>query len=291
MTGRRIRRPAPTAGALEVAFSRIRADRRHGAHALGEAALEALTQLLDRWSRAGERPSRASAERVARLIEKAQPAMGSFVRWAREWRRLRRASSPDRFVSNARAWVRRERAQLRSEEGRLARIARARYPRSARCVVTLSRSRSVLGALSTLPTTRRPTEVLVLESLPGGEGRGFARDLRRAGLRARVVPDSEGEKAVGTADLVVIGADAVYADGSVAHKVGTRSLARAAFRRGVPVVVVAGRSKFTGRPALRRALPALFDRTPSRYITEVWTDRGVRAGRPPARRPPERSSH
>jgi translation initiation factor 2B subunit (eIF-2B alpha/beta/delta family) len=90
---------------------------------------------------------------------------------------------------------------------------------------------------------------------------------------------------------VVIGADAVYADGSVAHKVGTRELARAAFRRGVPVIVVAGRSKFTDGPPPRRPLPILFDRTPSRYITRFWTDFGVRAGRRPARRGSGPSSH
>jgi len=81
-----------------------------------------------------------------------------------------------------------------------------------------------------------------------------------------------------SADLVIIGADAVFSDGSIAHKVGTRILARAASKAGVPVVVVAGRSKFTGRPAPRRPLPARFDRTPSRYVSEIWTDSGVRAG-------------
>jgi len=151
--------------------------------------------------------------------------------------------------------------------------------------VTLSRSRSVLWALEARKGSPRSVIVNVLESLPGGEGRIFAKELRRGGLAARVIPDAEGLVEVMAADLLLIGADAVFSDGSVVHKVGTRALAGAAARAGVPVVVVAGRSKFTLRPPPRRKLPAIFDRTPSRYISEFWTDRGVRpGGAPPARR-------
>jgi len=110
----------------------------------------------------------------------------------------------------------------------------------------------------------------------GGEGRAFASDLRKRGLRARVVPDRDGVREVESSDLLIIGADAVFSDGSVVHKVGTRRLARAAFRSGVPVIVASGLSKFTGGPPPHRKLPALFDRTPAHYVTEFWTDAGVR---------------
>lgn len=278
MSGRRAHQRLPAADPVEAAFRPIRADRRHGAHALAEAALRALAGILDRWSHPPGPPSRTTIRDVARVLEAAQPAMGPFVRWAAEWQRIERSSTPDAFVRTARAWLRRESARLRGEESRLARTARKRFPRAARHVVTISRSRSVLRALSALSPAQRPAEVTVLESLPGGEGRRFARDLRRAGLSARMVPDTEASGVVRSADLVLIGADAVYADGSIAHKVGTKELAEAAFRNHVPVIVVAGRSKFTERPFPRRPLPAWFDRTPSRTITEVWTDVGVRAG-------------
>jgi ribose 1,5-bisphosphate isomerase len=114
----------------------------------------------------------------------------------------------------------------------------------------------------------------VLESLPGGEGRTFARELRRAGLRARTVTDTEGRRLVGATDLVLIGADTVSSDGSVVHKVGTRPLALAARRAGVPVIVVAGRSKNAPDPHSARRLPPRFDRTPARAIQEYWTDEG-----------------
>ena len=270
------RRFSRSPDSVEVAFAGIRADRRRGAHALAEAAIGTLGRLLDRWSDAKERPTRRAVRRVARVLETAQPAMGPFLRWAAEWRRMERGVSSEAFLRTARAWAQEESARLRSEEGGIARTARKSYPRSARHIVTISRSRSVLRALATLTSAQRPEKISVLESLPGGEGRRFSRELRQAGLSARTVPDSAASKVVGAADLLMIGADAVFADGSVAHKVGTKALAKAAFRHGIPVVVVAGRSKFTERPAPRGRLPPLFDRTPSRYITEFWTDEGVR---------------
>ena len=263
---------------VEGAFAVIRADRRHGAHALALAALDVLGGRLEQWSRPGGRPGRATVRRVARSLELAQPAMGPFLRWAAEWRRLERTTTPEGFARTAGVWVRREMHRLQEEEARLARTARRRFPLRARRVVTISRSRSVLAALSALPPSRRPALVSVLESQPGGEGRLFAGDLRRVGLRARTIPDAAGIRAVRAADLVLLGADAVFANGSVAHKVGTRRLAEAAVGAGIPVVVVAGESKFTGRPPPRRLLPVRFDRTPGRYVSEFWTDRGVRPG-------------
>jgi len=117
----------------------------------------------------------------------------------------------------------------------------------------------------------------------------FARDLRRAGFSARTIPDRDGVDTVRSADLLVLGADAVAADGSVVHKVGTRALAEAAARSGIGVVVIAGRSKFTGRSAPRKHLPPGFDRTPARWISEYWTDAGPQPGRrslPRGARPP-----
>jgi translation initiation factor 2B subunit (eIF-2B alpha/beta/delta family) len=263
---------------VPAAFGRIRADRSHGARALATEALRTLSNLLDGWAHRPEVPLRPRFRQVARALEEAQPAMGPFLRWAEEWRQIASTGASNDLVGRARAWTRRERSRMAAETPRLIRTSRRRFPRGIRDVVTISRSQTVLLALSALGRTRRPTRVSVLESLPGGEGRLFAQDLRRAGLSARVVPDRAGRAAAAAADLVIIGADAVLSDGSVLHKVGTRSLAMAASNAGVPVVVVAGRSKFTGRPAPRRPLPAWFDRTPSRYISEIWTDAGVRVG-------------
>jgi len=271
-----------------AALGRIRSDRSHGARALSAEALRILSELLDEWTRRPESSLRSRFRQVARALEEAQPAMGPFLRWAEEWRQLARAGAPTDLVGRARAWARCERHRLTAETPRLVRTFQRRFPRGTHEVVTLSRSQTVLLAFSSLSRARRPQRVSVLESLPGGEGRLFVRDLRRAGISAHLVRDRAGPTVVASADLVIIGADAVFSDGSVAHKVGTRSLAEAASKAGVPVVVVAGRSKFTGRAAPRRPLPAWFDRTPSRYVSEIWTDGGAQTGRARQRLRPHR---
>ncbi len=120
----------------------------------------------------------------------------------------------------------------------------------------------------------RPRTVVVLESLPGGEGRTLARELRRAGLVVDLVSDRAGRARASRVDLLLIGADSIFADGSVLHKVKTRSLALAAHRAGVPVVVAAGTAKFVPRRPPVGRIPSGFDRTPARAIHEYWTDRG-----------------
>jgi translation initiation factor 2B subunit (eIF-2B alpha/beta/delta family) len=256
------------------AFASIRTDRVRGASALAEQALESLVHLAHSWSQSEEDQLPGQFRRIATALERAQPAMGPFLRWAVAWRAMARARAPRGRAAMARAWIRSERARLRTELTGLARTSRRRFP-NAPHVVTLSRSRSVFVALGASHRRVPLRRVSVLESRPGGEGRVFARELRDAGLPARVVRDRDGPRVVQGADLLLIGADAVFPDGSVVHKVKTRTLAGAAYRAGVPVVVVAARSKFAGQPGPRRPLPARFDRTPARYLTEVWTDRGV----------------
>ena len=265
---------------VALAFEAIRKDRTHGASELSSRALDSIALLLQGWeSRPPRQGVRAAFRELGRALERAQPAMGSFRRWANDWQRLGDSRGRHAPLREARAWLRDTRRSLANEGPRLVETCRQHFLEGARSVVTLSRSSSVLLALASLPRRLRPARVSVLESLPGGEGRLFVRDLRRAGLLARLVPDRTGPDLVRSADLLLLGADAVDSDGSVVHKVGTARLARSAWAAGVPVVVVAGRSKFTERRPGRRPLPTLFDRTPSRYVSEYWTDFGVRRGR------------
>jgi len=265
-------------------FDRLRADRTRGALSLSSEALGILADLVNAWSGLSDTEARRAMRSTARSLEAAQPAMGSFLRWSTDLRRMARSHTLRGPAAQAESWFRKERSRLRAERAGLVRTSHERLQRAVR-IVTLSRSRSVLWALEGRKGCRRPVLVSVLESLPGGEGRVFAKELRGRGVPARVIRDRQGIREGAAADLLLVGADAVFSDGSLEHKVGTRALARAAFRAGVPVVVVAGRSKFALRPPPHRKLPAIFDRTPSRYISEIWTDRGMlRGGAPLARR-------
>jgi translation initiation factor 2B subunit (eIF-2B alpha/beta/delta family) len=142
--------------------------------------------------------------------------------------------------------------------------------------VTLSRSATVAETFAHGAAARRAKHVFVLESLPGGEGRDQVRELQAAGVPATLVRDTEALEYVRRADALVVGADAVFSDGTLWHKTGTRALAEAARSAGVPVVVLAGTSKFVLSPAPRRGPPRGFDATPGRMISLVITEDGPR---------------
>ncbi|MGP8074680.1 MAG: hypothetical protein ACLP74_06650 [Thermoplasmata archaeon] len=270
---------------MTAVFSRVRADRRRSASTLVGEALGAIAREVDDWSGRPVTEIRRRAREIAHELAQTQPAMGAFGAWSAEWTRLARSTSGPHLRRAAAYWVRRRARELSLEPGRLARTVRAALPPASR-VVTISRSATLLRALAALPSSRRPREVVALESLPGGEGRIFARELRRTGVPSRAVRDGAGESAVREADIVLVGADSVCHDGSVVHKVGTRRLAVAARRAGVPFVVVTGRSKWTGSRPRPDPLPRRFDRTPRWLITAFWTDRGIElegAGRPRSR--------
>jgi ribose 1,5-bisphosphate isomerase len=155
-------------------------------------------------------------------------------------------------------------------------------------IVTLSRSGTVRTALAEAD----PESVLVAESRPGGEGIGVAESLAEEGVDVALAPDSALTQllADGDHDAVLVGADTVLPDGSVVNKVGTRALALAGAREGVPVYVVAAADKvspdadahiergdpgavYDGDAAVDVAVP-LFDVTPADLHDGLLTESG-----------------
>lgn len=130
-----------------------------------------------------------------------------------------------------------------------------------------------------------------------------AYEARRHGIPYAVLPDNAAGSlfAAGEVDLVVVGADRIARDGSVANKVGTYPLAVLAHHHGVPFVVVAPTSTIdtgarTGADipieqrnpeevtsvAGRRTAPEgsaaynpAFDVTPGDLVTAIVTEQGV----------------
>lgn len=259
---------------------RIASDRRSGALELSRRALAVVDSVArGTTSTGGSGPALPRRlNDLAHRLRVAQPAMGSLDRLGRGLARLTRSAEATRLESVVQRWVREERRRLDRELPRVAwTVARSIRPRAR--MLTLSRSETIRTALGRLPAARQPLEVLVLESRPGGEGRQFSRDLRRAGIAARCIPDRDGSDALGRVDLLLIGADAIERDGAVVHKVGTRRLALAARRRSIPVYVATGLSKAVDRRGRRLPAGGLFDRTPPSAVTGYWTDAGAVPGR------------
>ena len=130
-----------------------------------------------------------------------------------------------------------------------------------------------------------------------------AYEAAAAGLPFTVLPDNAAGSlfAAGQVDLVVVGADRIAADGSVANKVGTYPLAVLARHHRVPFVVVAPVSTidpdtpegaaivveqrdatevtaFAGHPVAPAGSPAYnpaFDVTPAHLVSALVTDKGL----------------
>jgi translation initiation factor 2B subunit (eIF-2B alpha/beta/delta family) len=147
-------------------------------------------------------------------------------------------------------------------------------------VMTHSASATVREAL----VHGRPGRVVCTVTEPHEEGRPFADELSAEGLTVELVADSDAAHAVTTVDLLLLGADSVFRDGSLVNKAGTSDLAHAANQAGVPVVVACETFKLApfdppGADGSDWADVAPedepFDLTPPDRIDRYVTDEGV----------------
>jgi ribose 1,5-bisphosphate isomerase len=178
----------------------IEQDDRHGASWLAREAVEAVCEAVQM----GEDPV-ALAQRIVR----ARPAMGAIA--GALGRVLVSGRSDEQIIEEARAVIEgRDRASKA--------IAVLLSPHIEGTVMTHSNSATVREAVEHTP----PDRMICTVSEPGEEGRELVDALRG------------GELAV---DLLLLGADTVFHDGSLVNKVGTSGLAAAAKKAGVPVIV------------------------------------------------------
>lgn len=282
---------------LWAAYDRVRPraesierDREHGSARLSVRALEVLRDeaaLAAAGSRNDAHPERGGDDRrglaaLARELRGARPSMAVVTN------RVNRAmdAASDRrtpaAVETAAGTVIDE--SLAADEEAAARAAE-RLPDA---VATLSRSGTVVAAIE----RANPDRVLVAESRPGREGVGVAeRVADRTGADVTLTTDAAlAGELVQDVETVVVGADAVLADGCVVNKVGTRAAAVAAGREGIDCLVLAASDKvrpdtdahleprdpaevYDGDADLDVANPT-FDVTPPEYVDAVITERG-----------------
>ncbi|MBO0854498.1 MAG: S-methyl-5-thioribose-1-phosphate isomerase [Nocardia sp.] len=170
---------------------------------------------------------------------------------------------------------------------------------------------TAIGALRVLHARGVIADVLVGETRPLLQGARLTTwELAEAGIAHRLTIDSAAAwaMATGQVDCVIVGADRIAADGSVANKIGTYGLALAARHHGLPFIVVAPESTLdpataTGTQIVveqraaeeittigdHRCAPAgtevfnpAFDVTPPELITAVVTENGVKTAIPAA---------
>jgi ribose 1,5-bisphosphate isomerase len=164
-------------------------------------------------------------------------------------------------------------------------------------VFTFTLGETILSTLQEAWAQGRNFEVLVTESRPNNDGLVTAAELGRAGVPVSVSVDACLGELVPQADVMMVGAEAIMADGTTVCKVGTYPSALVAHAHGVPVYVVMDTLKFyttsmlglplnmdrlhrrdilpPDAPRRARVTGHLFDQTPPHLVTGVVTERGI----------------
>jgi ribose 1,5-bisphosphate isomerase len=190
------------------------------------------------------------------------------------------------------------RARLATAQDDLGQVGANRL-RDGDTIMTHCHSTDALACVEAAVDDGKTLSAIVKETRPRKQGHITARELRELGVDVTLVVDSAARRYLDEVDHVLVGADAIAADGSVVNKVGTSGLAVVARERGTPVVVAAGTLKLdpatmTGNAveiemrdeselldaAERETIgdvtvenPA-FDVTPPRYLDAIVTERG-----------------
>ncbi|MBC7541244.1 MAG: S-methyl-5-thioribose-1-phosphate isomerase [Candidatus Sericytochromatia bacterium] len=167
---------------------------------------------------------------------------------------------------------------------------------------------TALGVVRSAHAQGKVSLVYVDETRPWMQGaRLTAWELRQEGIEHRLIADNMAGHFLhrGAIDCVIVGADRIAANGDVANKIGTYSVAVLAKENGIPFFVAAPSSTLdlsltTGdgipieersedevthlaghriAPEGTRAMNPAFDVTPARYVSAIITEAGVM--RPP----------
>jgi ribose 1,5-bisphosphate isomerase len=121
----------------------------------------------------------------------------------------------------------------------------ARRLRDGDVILTHSYSSSVLAILKKARQGGKELKVFVTETRPELEGRDVACELATAGIDTTLIIDSAVSHFIEDADKVLVGAEAVAANGAIVNKIGTATIAAVAHGARVRVFVAASTHKFS----------------------------------------------
>jgi ribose 1,5-bisphosphate isomerase len=238
----------------------IEGDRVHGAGWLARQAVEALAQAAEE----GEDPLEAG-----RALALARPSIAAVA--GAVGRVLAAGKTQEQLLEQCRALIERRDRAAHS-------IAVLLRPELTGTVMTYSASATVREAVVHAP----PARVVCTVTQPHEEGRALADELAADGLAVDLVADDDAAHAVATVDLLLLGADSVFRDGSLVNKAGTASLVAAANDAAVRVVVACETFKLTpfdatgDRPwAERVEADEQFDLVPPERIDCYVTEEGA----------------
>lgn len=167
-------------------------------------------------------------------------------------------------------------------------------------ILTHCHSLAMVAVIENAWKQGKKLQVYSTETRPRFQGRITARTLGEVGIPVTLIVDSAARYFMNEVDKVIVGADAIAANGAVVNKIGTSMIALAAHEARTPVFVVAETYKFspetlTGelivieeRDASEIISPnrlktmknvkvrnPAFDVTPAEYVDLIITEKGI----------------
>ncbi len=269
---------------LEERIAIVRNDREHGSRWLVHETISMLYDIATQPTSSPEESLR-QLHQAGRELAEARPAMAAL---AGAVRRILNAEGGLEGMAH-------EAAELLAEyDSAIERITEYARPLLYGTVMTHSLSGTVLAVL--IACLSQVERVIVLEGRPRYDGREVALALSKGGASITLITDAQADIFLPDCHAVVVGADSILANGDILNKAGTALLAWAAHGHHIPLYVLCETLKispqsWSGNLAQleeKEATEVLeqdirgvavrnfyFDRTPSKLVTSVITERGI----------------
>jgi len=282
----------------------IRDMRIRGAGKIARAAVEALIIVAESSKAQKAEEFVQEMDEAASLLLQTRPTAVSLpngIRYVMHRLRLAREEGLDVDGLRERA-VQAGREFIRNSIEAVKRIAEygSRLIEDGDTILTYCHSIVAVSVLTKAWRDGKQISVISAETRPKYQGRITATVLRREGIPVTLIVDGAVRYFMRRVDKMLIGADAVAANGAVVNKIGTSLAALAAHESGRPVFVATETYKFSPETMLGELIvieerPAdevlpeghelyrlgvkvrnpAFDITPPQYITLIITEKGV----------------
>jgi translation initiation factor 2B subunit (eIF-2B alpha/beta/delta family) len=226
----------------------FREDKTSGATALAERAIDMFDAFITDQRARPTADFAQSIAAVARDIVNAQPSMSIMVELARVVIESASDGSDAQESDRAREALASFRQDVRTAMCRICEMAVSILPQDS-TVLTYSNSTTVTQALLYAASSGHLGRVILSEARPAYDGRSQARTLMTAGVQVDYCVDMGLFSLLNEADLVLVGADAMFPEHFV-NKIGTRALAGVATAEGVPCYCLCVTNKFLPSAAI-----------------------------------------
>jgi translation initiation factor eIF-2B subunit delta len=260
----------------------IRTDRSHGASELTWKALEIIQYAVCTSTAANSLRFLEEMRSVAAQLIEARTTMVSIRNSVSRfmYQLIMECSKSDINLETLKTWSVQTSAYLINTiaEARLNAILNAAefIPNESR-IITCSYSSTVIDALKQAAASGKSFKIMIMESQSGDYkyGEMMAAALAKNGFASMVIADEQIKSIVQEANIIIIGADAVLANGSVINGYPSLFLARIAAENLPPVPVYSICESIKFYPGDTLYLEKGFDLIPAQLIRGIITEKAI----------------